>query len=136
MERIIWIMNRDIKITVPKDCGNAPKKLILRDFNVAFITKDKTTLLENIADNITWNIIGDEIVEGKGNFINKLDELYKDKITELLIYDIITHGYVASTHGRVIGTNQSFDFCHVYKFTGASKTAKIKTITSYIIPQS
>lgn len=127
-------MTRDIKITVAKDCGNAPKKLILRDFNIALVTKDNTTILENIADNITWNIIGDEIVEGKINFIDKLDQLYKDNITELIIHDIITHGYVASAHGRVIGTNQSFDFCHVYKFTGASKTAKIKTITSYIIP--
>lgn len=123
----------DVKITVPKDCGNAPKKIILRDFNVSLIIKDHAALLKNIADDITWNIIGDEIVEGKSDFIKKLDELYNDKITELLIHDIITHGYVASAHGKVIGINESFHFCHVFKFAGTSKTAKIKNITSYII---
>jgi hypothetical protein len=127
-------MFKDIKITVPEDCGNAPKKRILRDFNIFLIIKDYTTLIENIADDITWNIIGDEVIEGKSEFINKIDELYKDKITELLIYDIITHGYVASAHGKVIGTNEHLHFCHIFKFTGASKTAKIKKITSYIIP--
>jgi len=28
-------MFTDIKITVPKDCGNAPKKRILKDFNIS-----------------------------------------------------------------------------------------------------
>lgn len=123
------MMRTNIKLSLPKDCGNAPKKRILSNFNVALVNKDITSLLENIAI-----IIGDEIVEGKEAFMNKLAKLHKDKMTELLIIDIITHGYVASVHGKVIGTNQSFDFCHVYKFTGASKTAKIKEITSYIIP--
>src|SRR5690606_11347103 len=116
-------MFTDIKITVPKDCDNAPKKRILRDFNVSLIMKDYAILLENIADDITWNIIGGDVIEGKSEFIKKIDELYKDKITELLIDDIITHGYVASAHGKVIGTNEYLHFCHVFKFSGASKNA-------------
>ena len=68
-------MFTDIKIIVPNDCGNAPKKTILRDFNVSLIMKDYTTLLENIADDITWNIIGDEVIEGKNEFIKKIDEI-------------------------------------------------------------
>ena len=127
-------MLSDVKITLAKDCGNAPKKLILRDFNIALLTKDNTFILENIADDVRWIIVGDEIVEGKDDFINKKEVFYKDNITELIIEDIITHGYVASAHGKVIGPNQTFDFCHVYKFTSASKNAKIKKITSYIIP--
>ena len=126
-------MFTDIKITVPKDCDNAPKKRILRDFNVSLIMKDYAILLENIADDITWNIIGGDVIEGKSEFIKKIDELYKDKITELLIHGIITHGYVASAHGKVIGTNEYLHFCHVFKFSGASKNAKIKKITSYMI---
>lgn len=126
-------MFTDVKITVPEDCGNAPKKIILRDFNISLVIKDYNTLLENIADNIAWDIIGDETFEGKRDFIKKVDELYKDKIIELLIHDIITHGYVASAHGKVIGANETLHFCHVFRFTGAGKTAKIKKITSYII---
>ena len=129
-------MFTNVKITVPNDCGNAPKKIILRDFNISLIIKDYSTLLEKTADDITWIIIGDEIIEGKRDFIKKVDELYEDKITELLIHDIITHGYVASVHGKLIGPNESFHFCHIFKFTGASKTAKIKKITSYIISET
>lgn len=40
-------MFTDIKITVPKDCGNAPKKRILKDFNISLIIKDYTTLTES-----------------------------------------------------------------------------------------
>lgn len=128
-------MLTNVRITVPDDCGNAPKKVILRDFNVSLIIKDYTGVLEKTAVDITWIIIGDEIIEGKRELIKKVDELYEDKITELLIHDIITHGYVASVHGKLIGTNETFHFCHIYRFTGASKTAKIKKITSYIIPE-
>jgi len=69
-------MFTNVKITVPNDCGNAPKKIILRDFNISLIIKDYSTLLEKTADDITWIIIGDEIIEGKRDFIKKVDELY------------------------------------------------------------
>lgn len=126
-------METNIKLSIPPDCGNAPKKRILKDFNIALVTMNRSFLLENLADNMIWNIVGDEALVGKDNFIDKLEKLHKEKITELFIYDIITHGYVASAHGKVNGVNFSYDFCHVYKFTSASKTAKIREITSYII---
>lgn len=128
-------MVNDIRLSIPGGCDNAPRKSILKDFNVASVTKDTAFLLENIADQIIWNIIGKEVIEGKEAFINHMSKLHTNKINELIILDIITHGYVASVHGTVIGTNQSYDFCHVYKFTGATKTAKIKEITSYMIPR-
>lgn len=127
------VLQANIKITAPADCGNAPKKKVLKDFHVAIVTMDRTFLLENVAENITWNIIGDKIVEGKENFLNKLEKLHTDQVIELSIRDIITHGWIAAVHGKVIGTKRSYDFCHVYKFTSASKTAKIKEITSYLI---
>lgn len=39
-------MLTNVRITVPDDCGNAPKKVILRDFNVSLIIKDYTGVLE------------------------------------------------------------------------------------------
>jgi len=126
-------MFNELKIQIPTDCGNAPRKMLLIDFNVALITNDEGILRDNIADDITWNIVGREIVSGKEAFIEKSADLRKDKIVELRIDNMITHGYVASVNGKAIGMNQSYDFCHVYKFTGAGKTAKIKEITSYVI---
>lgn len=128
-------MANKLKLSIPKGCDNAPRKRILKDFNVASVTGDTDFLLENLADQITLNIIGQEVVEGKEAFLQHLAKLQRDKIKELEIIDIITHGYVASVHGTVIGTKHSYDFCHVYRFTGATKTAKIKEITSYVIPR-
>lgn len=128
-------MSTNIKLSVPKDCGNAPKKLILKNFNIALVTGDTETILGNLADHMTWTIIGDKMVKGKDAFIDKLSELHDGEITELVIHDIITHGYVASAHGKVLGVNRDYYFCHVYKFTSASKTAKIKEMTSYIIDE-
>lgn len=122
-----------IKLIVPKDCGNAPKKLILRDFNIAIVTNKKDFVLDNITDNISWNIIGKLIIEGKENFLNKISEINQEKVTELEFYNIITHGYIASANGKLILEDKAYEFCHVYRFTGASKSAKIKEITSYII---
>lgn len=123
----------NLKLTAPDDCGNAPKKLVLRDFNTALVTKDHPIILDTIADDIAWTIVGDETVRGKEAFIRKLDELLNDPAVELVIDYIITHGYTASANGKVIGTKQTCNFCHVYRFAGASKTAKIKEITSYFI---
>ena len=39
-------MPGDLKLSVPSDCGNAPKKAILRDFHIAFVTKNYDALLE------------------------------------------------------------------------------------------
>lgn len=126
-------MPGDLKLSVPSDCGNAPKKAILRDFHIAFVTKNYNALLEHVADDMTWTIVGDETVQGKEAFMHKLNRLIEDPITELVLDNIITHGYTAAANGKMIGPQTTFDFCYVYRFAGASKTAKIKTITSYIL---
>ena len=128
-------MTKNIKLSIPDGCGNAPRKLILKDVNLAFVTNDEAFLEENMSDKITWEIIGEATIEGKEPILNRPAEYHKGEITELILHDIITHGRVASVHGKVIGTEVNYDFCHVYNFTGASKTAKIKEITSYIIPK-
>ena len=123
----------NIKLIVPEDCGNAPRKLILRDFNIAIITNKQDFLLDNIADNISWNIIGQSLVEGRDNFIGKINEINHNMVTKLEFYNIITHGYTASANGKLTLEEKIYDFCHVYRFTSAGKKAKIKEITSYII---
>lgn len=62
-----------------------------------------------------------------------MNEINKNKAIELELYNIITHGYIASVNGVVITGNKAYNFCHVYRFIGAGKNAKIKEITSYII---
>jgi hypothetical protein len=56
-----------------------------------------------------------------------------EKITELRIDHIITHGYTAALHGTMAYGGKRRWFCDVYVFDGASKHAKIKEMITYAI---
>jgi len=45
-----------VKIRVGKDCGNSPKNLFLRDFNIA-VAKGNTEIIgQNITEDVTWHL--------------------------------------------------------------------------------
>jgi hypothetical protein len=122
------------KIVVGEDCGNAPKKLLLRDFNIVFAKHEKAHLLRNITDTIRWNLVGDKVVEGKEQFEKELERMKERKTTELVINNIITHGNSGAMDGTfTLDNGRSYAFCDVYRFSSAAKSAKIKEITSYVI---
>jgi hypothetical protein len=129
------MMFADFRLFVPEDCGNAPKKVVLRDFHIALAKLDRAAILDAIADDIIWRITGDETVNGKDSFMFKLAQLHRDQITELRLTRIITHGSEAAVHGRWSGTGHAYDFCHIFRFSGAAKSAKIKEITSFMIQE-
>jgi hypothetical protein len=122
------------KITIPIDCGNAPKMQLLKDINIAFAENNNEFILENIADEIQWKRIGDSVLEGKDNFTNVLNELKNFKTKELIVNTIITHGDTGAVEGKMIMEDGSIiAFCDIYKFNGHSKTAKIKEMVSYAV---
>lgn len=124
----------DIKIICPEDCGNAPKKQLLKEFNIACVNNDIVFIMDSISDDFQWNIIGKELIQGKENFIETLKELLNSKVAELHICKIITHGYDGSVNGTLtLENNRIYSFCHVYKFTSSRNNSKIKECTSYII---
>lgn len=123
-----------LKITVGEDCGNAPKKILLRDFNIAFAKNDVKLLLQNINDNIRWNIVGDKLIEGKDQFAKAVESMKQPKTVELTIENILTHGNGGATDGVIKREDgSSYAFCDVYRFSSNAKDAKIKEITSYVI---
>lgn len=122
-----------MKISIPADCGNSPRKLFLKDFNVAFAKGDVPFLLAHVSDDIQWNIIGDRAIRGKDNFRAILKEMSKQKAKALELRKIITHGTDASVTGVVtLGQSKRVSFCDVYTFTGA-KGVTIKSIESYMM---
>ncbi|SEB61216.1 DNA-binding protein [Paenibacillus sp. GP183] len=124
----------DLKIISAEDCGNAPKKELLREFNIAFAKNDIGFIIENITDNVLWNIVGDKRIEGKDTFADTLKQMRNSTAIELYISNIITHGNTGSANGILTFENKkSYAFCDVYIFSSAAKNAKIKEITSYVI---
>jgi ketosteroid isomerase-like protein len=78
------------KITVSEDCGNAPKKQFILDFNIAFANGDMVTVLDCLTNDITWEIVGKETVVGKDAVAQLLNDYY-ETANELVIFNILSH---------------------------------------------
>lgn len=121
------------RIIIGEDCGNSPKNIFVQDLTIAFAKGDSKFLLDNVTDDIRWNKVGDELVEGKYKFAEALKNLKENKAVQLTVQHVATHGKAGAVNGRIILRNgRTRAFCDVYEFSNAKGTA-IKEITSYII---
>ena len=121
------------KIYIDADCGDAPERLLVRDVNVAFAQADVEGILDRLAVDIHWQIIGKADIRGK-EAVGAALEAMKDVVTrELVILSIISLGTEGAANG-VIRTEGggSFAFCDFYRFTSASGE-KIKLMMSYVV---
>jgi len=131
---ILETNSHNIKVVCAEDCGNSPKKQLLKELTIAFANNDIDFCMECISDNIVWDMIGDKKIQGISEFEEALRVMDNSDIQELQIHNIITHGNVGSVNGTLILNNQQqIYFCDVYNFSGFGKKAKIKLITSYVI---
>lgn len=120
-------------ITVHADCGNSPKKQLLKDFNVAFAEINTEFLVASIHDDITWDIVGDKEIIGRAAFIEALAAMKEWVPTSLVIHAVITHGNEGAVNGELRFANgETYGFADVYTFSNAKGTS-IKSITSYVI---
>jgi hypothetical protein len=123
-----------VKLVIPEDCGNAPKKIILSDFTVAFAEGNEAVILDSFDDQVRWEMVGSTTINGKKEAAVALKEMLDGSITELTIFDIITHGDSGTVNGRMkFKDGIVCGFCDVYKFSSHAKDAKIKELTSYIV---
>lgn len=123
------------EIIVEEDCGNAPKKLVLRDFLIALAKGDSQHVADNITDNIHWNLVGTKVLVGREEVTAAFDELVDGETSKLVIDNIVTHGSICSANGTWYKADgRVVAFCDVYRFNSHAKHAKLKEITSYIIP--
>ncbi len=123
------------KIRIQPDCGNAPRKLFLKNLNVAIANGDNDFLINVIPQNINWEILGQIKVVGQEDYIKAimLHKLWKAK--ELIIDTIITHGPEASVSGKLItDDNSKYAFCDIYRFKGAGGFI-ISSIATFLIRQ-
>jgi hypothetical protein len=123
-----------VKVNVEPDCGNAPKKILLRDFMIAFANNDVPSLLDWVADDIQWELVGEHSVTGKSDIEHAIRTLLHTTVKEMTIANIITHGDAGSVNGTMtFDDGKSYGFCNVCTFSSYSKNAKIKAIASYFI---
>ena len=123
-----------VKIKVHEDCGNAPKKLFLRDFVIAIVKNDNTHISRNTVDDVQWNLVGDRCIDGRRTILVEFKKSRSNKIAELIINTIVTHGYNGVVDGLLkFKDGKTIAFCDIYQFRASTNNAPIKAITSYEI---
>lgn len=123
-----------LQIHCPEDCGNAPKKQVLKAFEIAIESADTHFIDECCADDVDWNWVGREVWKGKANVLSRLGQPRTEKAVKLSIEHIITHGNTGSINGQVEYDNDAvYAFCHIVRFNGFGKNAKMKHISSFQI---
>ncbi|MBA3870810.1 MAG: nuclear transport factor 2 family protein [Anaerolineae bacterium] len=125
-----------VKVDVQPDCGNAPKKLFIRDFMIAFANGDSPALLDCVTDDATWEIVGERTLKNKTEIESALDKMLPATVKAMTLMSIITHGDEGSVNGIMTLTDDKhYGFCHVYTFNSHGKNAKVKQILSYVIEE-
>lgn len=122
------------KITVAADCGHAPKKAFLRDFNIAFAKGNADFIIKHVSKDIEWIIYGDTTYQGKQSFSEAVHQMKEYVADELVLHSIITHGREAAVNGEMIMGNTVYSFCDVYRFTNSTEHC-IKSMRSYLVKQ-
>jgi hypothetical protein len=121
------------KIIISEDCGNSPKNIIVQEITIAFAKGDSRFIVGKVMDDFRWNIIGDQLLEGKDRLAEALDKMKKDPVEVLTIRHIATHGKAGAVDGTLrLENGRVCAFCNVYEFSN-SKGSAIKEITSYFI---
>ncbi|WP_067147780.1 nuclear transport factor 2 family protein [Pseudotamlana agarivorans] len=122
-----------VKIITNTDCGNAPKKEFIKQFNIAFAQGDIDFISENVTDNFEWQMIGKKQIKGKSNFIEALKEMQAEDVVELILEKVLTHGKEGAASGILKMKNgKDYAFSDFYTFSSA-KGSQIKALTSYVI---
>jgi limonene-1,2-epoxide hydrolase len=121
------------KIICAADCGNSPKKLLLKDFSSALGRGTDAFVLKHLSDDVVWEWVGASPLRGKAAVATMLKRTNHEARQEMVIENILTHGSAGAANGTMRLTNgRSYGFCHVFEFSGA-KGETIKRITSYEI---
>ena len=123
------------KVICRENCENAPRKGVLRDFNAAFAGNDVEAILDQLADDIEWRMVGNRTFEGRDAVEEALRAMAGERAAvELRINHIVTHGKEAALDGVITYPDgNQIAFCDVYVFSSHSKSARIKEMISYAI---
>lgn len=121
------------RIICAEDCGNAPKRLLIRDWLTALAKGDSPAVLKHLSEDIVWQRVGRAPLAGKEAVAAELQKMKREVKAEMIIENILTHGPGGAANGTMqLKDGKSFAFSHVYRFQSAAG-ARIKEITEYMI---
>ncbi|GAA2112684.1 nuclear transport factor 2 family protein [Streptomyces synnematoformans] len=124
-----------VTIRSAADCGNAPRKEVLRDLVVALAEGDGATVAALVGEDVAWSLVGEAVLRGREAVRAWVADLPEAK--EVAFGSLLTHGREAGVDGTIEAADGTrYAFCHVIRFPGTAKTAKIAEVRSYVLPVS
>lgn len=124
----------NLQISYPENCGNAPRHQIIQEVIVALHSKDVNHLKRWLSDDVEWEIVGFGTLRGVDALCQWVSSSGEKKSLEFK--SVLTHGREGSTDGNVTNEQDiSAAFSHVLRFAGATKTARIASVRSYLVPK-
>lgn len=122
------------EITIPDRLGHSPRAAFLREFNLAFIEGDIEKTLGFVAEDITWELVGEGTIEGREGMRAWLESMAGKRARRVELEHFITHGKVAAVNGSYeMESGSSFRFCDVYEFASNRSDSPISKYTSYVV---
>lgn len=117
-------------IDVPDHCGNAPRKAVVRDLAIALVVGDRVFLEQVLHADFEWTVNGEPPIKGVNAVWKRISN--QPRAHTLEIFTVLTHGTECAVDGKItFADGSSRLFGHFLRFTGGSKTAKVKVIRTY-----
>lgn len=122
-----------MQIDLPSDCGNSPRMVIVGDFTSRWAVGDVAGCEEWLTDDSRWTLVGRREATLESDDAPAPRVLARPLEPERVeVLSIVTHGRLAACDGYMVREGERIDFCHMFRFAGATKTAKITEIRTYI----
>lgn len=119
-------------VDIPENCGNAPRKMVIRDFLIALYSRDSDAVIATLRDDIEWHIVGSRILSTAAQVCEWMRA--QAPVSELKLHTIITHGTDCGADGTIrFADGSQSHFNHIIVFAGHGKNAKLKELRTYII---
>lgn len=122
-----------MEVSIPPDCGNAPRMLVVADFAKNWASCDSEALSAMLADSVSWSRPGSDKPSHQGNITALLPPVRAER---LVLHSVITHGRLASCDGYLQSDGVRIAFSHVLRFASTARSANIIEIRSYWIEMS
>ena len=118
-----------MEIVFPADCGNSPRITTVSEFSARWAAADADALAEWLAEGAQWMSVG--VPETASPAATRPRPPFEPDYVEIL--SAVSHGRFAACDGYLTLDGRRADFCHVFRFTGAAKTARIAEIRTYLV---
>ncbi len=121
------------RVIIREDCGNSPKNNLLQKFTISLAKRDARSILDSVTNDIKWNIVGSQTIEGRESLAGFLDRLKSSPVASLTIQHAASHGKAETVDvNQRLKNGALLTFCNFYEF-GNTKGTMLSEITSYVI---